>query len=74
MRRSSTRSASKLADGSILVARANICATGIEYRSLGLPEEPAFLNAGLFYGAGSSEAPMCAASRCSSSAAAGRPR
>ncbi|KVE05289.1 NAD(P)/FAD-dependent oxidoreductase [Burkholderia anthina] len=50
----------ELADGSTLVARANICATGIEYRSLGLPEEPAFLNAGLFYGAGSSEAPMCA--------------
>ncbi|AOJ77285.1 MULTISPECIES: NAD(P)/FAD-dependent oxidoreductase [Burkholderia cepacia complex] len=48
-----------LADGSVLVARSNICATGIEYRSLGLPEEPAFLNAGLFYGAGSSEAPMC---------------
>ncbi|KVN03040.1 NAD(P)/FAD-dependent oxidoreductase [Burkholderia diffusa] len=48
-----------LADGSILTARANICATGIEYRSLGLPDEARFLNAGLFYGAGSSEAPMC---------------
>jgi thioredoxin reductase (NADPH) len=48
-----------LADGSILTAKSNICATGIEYRSLGLPDEDKFLNAGLFYGAGSSEAPMC---------------
>ncbi|WP_041492841.1 NAD(P)/FAD-dependent oxidoreductase [Burkholderia lata] len=48
-----------LADGSILTARSNICATGIEYRSLNVPDEQKFLNAGLFYGAGSSEAPMC---------------
>src|ERR1700692_10419 len=48
-----------LADGSLLKARANICATGIEYRSLGVPDEQRLLNAGLFYGAGASEAPMC---------------
>lgn len=48
-----------LADGSILCAKSNICATGIEYRSLGLPHEEKYLNAGLFYGAGASEAPMC---------------
>jgi thioredoxin reductase (NADPH) len=48
-----------LADGSLLTARANICATGIEYRSLGIPDEQRLLNAGVFYGAGASEAPMC---------------
>ena len=48
-----------LADGTLLRARANICATGIEYRSLGLPDEQRLLNAGLYYGAGASEAPMC---------------
>jgi len=48
-----------LADGSQLTARTNICATGIEYRSLGIPDEQRLLNAGLFYGAGASEAPMC---------------
>jgi thioredoxin reductase (NADPH) len=48
-----------LADGSLLRARANICATGIEYRSLGLPDEQRLLNSGFFYGAGASEAPMC---------------
>lgn len=48
-----------LADGSLLKARANLCATGIEYRSLGVPDEQRLLNAGLFYGAGASEAPMC---------------
>ncbi|MFL9897975.1 MULTISPECIES: NAD(P)/FAD-dependent oxidoreductase [Paraburkholderia] len=48
-----------LADGSLLRARANICATGIEYRSLRVPGEQRLLNSGLFYGAGASEAPMC---------------
>jgi thioredoxin reductase (NADPH) len=52
-----------LADGSVLTARANICATGIEYRSLGIPDEQRLLNAGLFYGAGASEAPMCSGKR-----------
>lgn len=48
-----------LADGTQLVARSNICATGIEWRRLGLPGEDRLLGAGLFYGAGASEAPMC---------------
>ncbi len=48
-----------LADGNSMVARANICATGVEYHTLNLPHEERFLNAGLFYGAGASEAPLC---------------
>jgi thioredoxin reductase (NADPH) len=48
-----------MADGSKMVARANICATGIEYRRLNLPNEAQFLKVGLFYGAGASEAPLC---------------
>jgi thioredoxin reductase (NADPH) len=48
-----------MADGSKMVARANICATGIEYRRLNLPNEKQFLKVGLFYGAGASEAPLC---------------
>ena len=49
----------KLADGSRMVARANLCATGVEWRRLGVAEEDRFLGRGLFYGAGSSEAPLC---------------
>lgn len=49
-----------LADGTLLKAKANICATGVEYRSLGVPGEDRLLNVGVFYGAGASEAPMCA--------------
>lgn len=49
-----------LADGTQLRARSNICATGITWRRLGLPGEDRLLGAGVFYGAGSSEAPMCA--------------
>lgn len=48
-----------LADGSKMSARANICATGVEWRRLGLPGEDRLLGAGLFYGAGMSEAPLC---------------
>jgi thioredoxin reductase (NADPH) len=48
-----------MADGSKMIARANICATGVEYRRLNLPNEDRFINLGLFYGAGASEAPMC---------------
>lgn len=48
-----------LADGSKMVAHTNICATGVEYRRLNLPNEDRFLNLGLFYGAGVSEASMC---------------
>jgi thioredoxin reductase (NADPH) len=49
-----------LADGEHLIARTNICATGIEYRRLGLPGEERLLGAGVYYGAGASEAPLCA--------------
>lgn len=48
-----------LADGSKLTARANICATGVEWRRLALPDESRFLGRGLYYGAGMSEAPYC---------------
>lgn len=48
-----------LADGGQMVARANICATGVEWRRLGLPEEDRLLGRGLYYGAGASEAPLC---------------
>jgi len=47
-----------LEDGTRIVARASICATGVAYRCLGLPNEDHFLGAGLYYGAGASEAPL----------------
>ena len=47
-----------LADGTKIVARATICATGINYRRLKLPNEEAFHMNGLYYGAGSSEAAL----------------
>src|ERR1700686_3321387 len=48
-----------LADGTKIVAHTAICATGIDYRRLGLPNEDHFIGAGLYYGAGASEASMC---------------
>lgn len=48
-----------LAEGGTMIARANICATGVEYRRIGLPDEERFLGAGLYYGGGVSEAPLC---------------
>jgi thioredoxin reductase (NADPH) len=48
-----------LADGTKIVARANICATGVEYRRLNVPNEDHFLGAGVYYGAGASEAQLC---------------
>jgi thioredoxin reductase (NADPH) len=48
-----------LSDGTRIVARSAICATGIEYRRLNLPNEEKFHGAGLYYGAGSSEASLC---------------
>jgi thioredoxin reductase (NADPH) len=48
-----------LADGRGMVARANICATGVEYRRLEPANENQLLNAGVYYGAGASEASMC---------------
>src|SRR6266850_460635 len=47
-----------LEDGTKIVARASICATGVEYRRLGLPNEAQLMGAGLYYGAGPSEAPL----------------
>jgi thioredoxin reductase (NADPH) len=48
-----------LADGTKIVARTAVCATGIEYRRLGLQNEDRFIGAGVYYGAGASEAAMC---------------
>jgi thioredoxin reductase (NADPH) len=47
-----------LEDGTRIVARASICATGVAYRRLELPGEDRLLGAGLYYGAGASEAPL----------------
>ena len=49
----------RMADGGRMVAKSNICATGVEYRRLGVLDEDRFLGAGLFYGAGAAEAPYC---------------
>ncbi len=51
-----------LADGRSIIARTTICATGVEYRQLGLPNEDRFLGAGIYYGAGASEASLCSSS------------
>ena len=48
-----------LQDGTKIVSRAAICATGIEYHRLGLPNESQFQGRGLYYGAGASEAALC---------------
>jgi thioredoxin reductase (NADPH) len=50
-----------LADGTKIVARATICATGVQYRRLNLPNEERLLGAGVYYGAGASEAGACTA-------------
>jgi thioredoxin reductase (NADPH) len=47
-----------LEDGTRVVARASICATGVAYRRLELPGEQRFFGAGLYYGAAASEAPL----------------
>jgi len=47
-----------LADGTRIVARATICATGVDYAKLDLPNEERFRGVGLFYGAGASEASL----------------
>src|SRR3977135_1416835 len=47
------------ADETQIVAKSTICATGIEYRRLGLENEQRFVGAGLYYGAGASEASLC---------------
>ncbi|MDB5361164.1 MAG: Thioredoxin reductase [Rhodospirillales bacterium] len=48
-----------LADGTKIVARACVCATGVDYNRLNLPNEERLLGAGVFYGAGASEASLC---------------
>jgi thioredoxin reductase (NADPH) len=48
-----------LSDGTKIVARAAICATGIDYHRLPVPNEERFREAGLYYGAGASEASLC---------------
>lgn len=47
-----------LEDGTRIVSRAAISATGVRYRQLGLPDEGRFFGAGLYYGAGASEASL----------------
>jgi thioredoxin reductase (NADPH) len=48
-----------LEDGTKIIARASVCATGVDYRRLGLPNEDRFFGAGVYYGAGASEAMLC---------------
>jgi thioredoxin reductase (NADPH) len=48
-----------LADGTKIVARAAVCATGVEYRRLHLPGEEKLQGKGIYYGAGASEAELC---------------
>jgi thioredoxin reductase (NADPH) len=48
-----------LADGTKIIARSAICATGVDYRRLGLSGEDRFHSAGVYYGAGASEASLC---------------
>jgi thioredoxin reductase (NADPH) len=48
-----------LADGTKVVARAAICATGVDYHRLPVENEERFRGAGVYYGAGASEAALC---------------
>lgn len=48
-----------LAQGGQITARSNICATGVEWRRLGLPGEDRLRGRGVHYGAGASEAALC---------------
>jgi thioredoxin reductase (NADPH) len=48
-----------LSDGTKVVARAAICATGVEYHRLPVADEEKFRGAGLYYGGGASEASLC---------------
>ena len=49
-----------LGDGTKFVMYASICASGVEYRRLNLLDEDRFRGAGVYYGAGASEALLCA--------------
>jgi thioredoxin reductase (NADPH) len=48
-----------MANGEKMAAKANICATGVEYAKLNVPGEADFFNKGVFYGAGAGEACFC---------------
>ena len=48
-----------LDDGTRLFSRVSVCTTGVEYRRLGLPDEDRLFGAGVYYGAGASEAKLC---------------
>jgi thioredoxin reductase (NADPH) len=48
-----------LSDGAKVVSRSAICATGVEYHKLPVEGEERFRFAGLYYGAGASEAELC---------------
>jgi thioredoxin reductase (NADPH) len=50
-----------LSDGSKIMARASLCATGVEYRRWDLPNEDRLRGAGVYYGAGASEVSLCGA-------------
>jgi thioredoxin reductase (NADPH) len=52
-----------LNDGTKVVSRAAICATGVDYHRLGVPNEERLSGAGVYYGAGASEASICAGHR-----------
>ena len=56
-----------------MTARTNICATGVEWRRLGLSNEARYLGRGLYYGAGMSEAPLCRNEQVFIDIANGRP-
>jgi thioredoxin reductase (NADPH) len=48
-----------LDDGGRLIAHASLCATGMDYRRLNLPNEERLQGVGVYYGAGASEAELC---------------
>jgi thioredoxin reductase (NADPH) len=48
-----------LADGTCFLMHAAICASGVEYRRLNLWNEDRLRGAGVYYGAGTSEAELC---------------
>jgi thioredoxin reductase (NADPH) len=48
-----------LADGTKFRMLSSICASGVQYRRLNLPNEDRFQGVGVYYGAGASEAELC---------------
>lgn len=56
---STGRQTGVLDDGTRIVARTAICATGVEYHKLKIEGEERFRGSGLYYGAGASEAELC---------------